>query len=349
MDSHEIIMKGAFKPQTLSEPLGTATSEDARREVYYEGKRYFCNGSNWLTYNKFIQPANVPYAYNMGGYAAGSIIQRITFPFDSGFATYVGNLGTIKTESAAFNSSQYAFSISGTGTRIDRIAFPFDSGASTYIGNTSTSRKSSSGCNCSTYGYTFGGSNGASISSIIRFTFPFDSTPATDVGYITSGIYLNAGVNSTNYGFSMGGDGFSSIIHRIEFPFDSGAATTVGNLVLGKQRISSTGINSSNYGYLPGGQIDTAYSSTVDRITFPFNSGTSTVTGNLTISVYGQGGCNSTNYGFSMGGYDESYYFNVERITFPFDSGTASLVGSLSSSNYFAAISDGTDFVSMFI
>lgn len=48
------------------------------------------------------------------------------------------------------------------------------------------------------------------------------------------------------------------------------------------------------------------------------------------------GGCNSSQYGYSMGGYATSptYSSLISRILFPFDSGTASDIGSLSSARY---------------
>ena len=83
------------------------------------------------------------------------------------------------------------------------------------------------------------------------------------------------------------------------------------------------------YGYICGG-YDGNYFSTIDRITFPFDSGTASHVGNLSGTRYIEMGCNSSNYGYICGGSNGNYLSTINRITFPFDSGTASHVGNLS-------------------
>jgi len=85
-----------------------------------------------------------------------------------------------------------------------------------------------------------------------------------------------------------------------------------------------------NYGYSMGGYDGSNYVSTIDRITFPFNSGTASHVGNLSGEIRNSAGCNSSNYGYCMSGYSSGYLSTIERITFPFNSGTASYVGNLS-------------------
>jgi len=63
--------------------------------------------------------------------------------------------------------------------------------------------------------------------------------------------------------------------------------------------------------------------------------------------IFIPGGLGS-DYGYSMGGYDDGLYSKIDRITFPFDSGVASNVGNLSSTRYIAAGCDGTDFTTLF-
>ena len=112
--------------------------------------------------------------------------------------------------------------------------------------------------------------------------------------------------------------------------------------------LSSSWAIGSNYGYNMGG-LSTSYISNIDRITFPFNSGTSSVVGGLSIGKYQSAGCNSSNYGYCMGGSNATVYLSsIDRITFPFNSGTSSAVGNLSGTRYFSAGCDGTDFVTLF-
>ena len=101
------------------------------------------------------------------------------------------------------------------------------------------------------------------------------------------------------------------------------------------------------YGYICGGNYSN-HTSTIDRITFPFDSGTASHTGNLSGTRQYSSACNSSNYGFICGGYDGNYFSTIDRITFPFDSGTASHTGNLSATRYDASATDGTDFVALF-
>jgi hypothetical protein len=89
----------------------------------------------------------------------------------------------------------------------------------------------------------------------------------------------------------------------------------------------------------------------IDRIAFPFNSGTALYVGNLSGNKYYTSGCNSTNYGYCMSGNTGSTYIStIDRITFPFDSGTASNVGNLTTSNSIASNAiDNTDFNMFFV
>ena len=103
----------------------------------------------------------------------------------------------------------------------------------------------------------------------------------------------------------------------------------------------------SNYGYNMGGGDNGGYLSKVDRITFPFDSGTASIVGNLSANKGYSAGCNSSNYGYNMGG--GGYLSKVDRLTFPFDSGTASIVGNLSTSKYYSAGCDTTDFTNLFV
>jgi len=291
------------------------------------------------------------YGYSMGG---DSTIDRITFPFDSGTATHVGNLSGSRHYAAGCNSSNYGYCMGGGEgsnfySTIDRITFPFDSGTTTHVGNLSGARRDAAGCNSSNYGYSMGGMDGGNCTTIDRITFPFDSGTATHVGNLSGTISDVVGINSSNYGYSMGGyDGSNHIstIDRITFPFDSGTATHVGNLSGIRQH--PAGCNSSNYGYCMCGWDGLNKLSTIDRITFPFDSGIATHVGNLSGNRFSAAGCNSSNYGYSMGGSDESDISTIDRITFPFDSGTATHVGNLSGARDYAAGCDGTDFVTLF-
>ena len=96
--------------------------------------------------------------------------------------------------------------------------------------------------------------------------------------------------------------------------------------LMGEALGGSSGGANVPYGYSMGGY----YLSTIDRITFPFDSGTASHVGYLSSSKGYAPACNSSNYGYVMGGYNGSAHMStIDRITFPFDSGTASHVGNL--------------------
>jgi len=310
----------------------------------------------------FAHGTGYEYGYCMGG-ADGSAnlstIDRITFPFDSGTATYVGNLSVTKRWVAGCNSSNYGYAMGGYDgsnnfSTIDRIVFPFDLGTATHVGNLSGIKCYVAGCNSSNYGYIMGGayyngSNWMCYSIIDRITFPFDSGTATHVGNLSgSRMFFCGECNSSNYGYAIGGS-YLSIIDRITFPFNSGTATHVGNL--NSSRCWASGCNSSNYGYAMGGNYydngNNILFSTIDRITFPFDFGISSSVGNLSGDRHGVAGCNSSDHGYAMGGTSGSSV--IDRIIFPFDSGTAIHVGNLSGSKGAAVGCDGTDFVTLFI
>ncbi len=84
----------------------------------------------------------------------------------------------------------------------------------------------------------------------------------------------------------------------------------------------------SEYGFICGGYRG-SIRSTIDRITFPFDSGTATHVSDLTVARYYLSANNSSDYGFICGGIDGTYLSTIDRITFPFDSGTATHVGDL--------------------
>ncbi len=289
-----------------------------------------------------------------------SMIDRITFPFDSGTAVHVGDLTKSgDCDQGGCNSSNYGY-ITGISesnntnfSTIDRITFPFDSGTATHIGNLTGTRGNSSNCNSSNYGFINGGHEGTNIlSNIERIVFPFDSGTASHVGNLSGTRSFHVSCNSSTHGFINGGSEGSnvlSIIDRIAFPFNSGTASHVGNLSATRQEEASC--NSSNYGHICGGKDNSATFSTVDRITFPFNSGTASHSGNLTGTKLDCSGCNGSNYGYIAGGgffSGTSKISTIDRLIFIFNSGTAIHTGNLSGTRREAAGVDGTDFVNLF-
>jgi len=134
-----------------------------------------------LTVQQQQQLGGSNYGYVCGGYSNNelSTIDRFQFPFDSGTASYVGNLsGSSAIRVSANNSSSYGYVCGGhygfyKFSTIDRFQFPFDSGTASYVGDLSGNKWCLSANNSSIYGYVCGGNgdNGGYLSTIDRFQF----------------------------------------------------------------------------------------------------------------------------------------------------------------------------------
>ena len=197
------------------------------------------------------------------------------------------------------------------------------------------------------YGYVCGGASAlAELSFIDRIVFPFDSGTATHVGNLDDILRFSASNNSSTHGYTFGGATgpttvyFVTSLYRFTFPFDSGTSTRIGNIssVGNDIRLGPSGFNSSIHGYSCGAWTGSASYTHIDRFTFPFDSGTASIVGNLGTLRRDMSGLNSSVHGYNCGGWDgASRLSNVDRIAFPFDSGTASNVGNLSISRLYSA------------
>ena len=94
------------------------------------------------------------------------------------------------------------------------------------------------------------------------------------------------------------------------------------------------------YGYIIGGkQTDHTNDpiSSIDRLLFPFDSGTSKLLGNLSQTQCAMSACNSSSSAYIFGGgvllaSTPQLNSSIERFIFPFDSGTATHTGNLTGS-----------------
>ena len=118
----------------------------------------------------------------------------------------------------------------------------------------------------------------------------------------------------------------------------------------------ASGCNSSTYGYNVGGRTgtDTSTVSTVSYFAFPFDSGTSIAGGSLASTRHLHASCNSTSYGYVMGGLSSgssisTAILKIERFAFPFLAGSASEVGEIGAKRFLTAATDNVDFKTMFV
>jgi hypothetical protein len=112
-------------------------------------------------------------------------------------------------------------------------------------------------------------------------------------------------------------------------------------------------MNSSQHGYISGGTPNTTLTgaiSDIERITFTFNSGSSSSVGFLSAARFSTNSMNSLQHGFVLSGYNGSTELStVDRLLFPFNSGTASAVGLVTIAGSAGGGIDNTDFVAMFV
>jgi len=311
------------------------------------------------------------YGYSIGG-TDGSVflssVERFNFPFNAGYAHQVGSLSENLVTGSAVNSSSHAHAagLSQAGvtlslTNVFSFEFPFDTGSSSHTYNLNYSGKLSASCNSSEHGFFMGGTPATytSYSSIDRITFSTGSGTASHVGNLSSSRRASGGCNSSNYGFSLGGTNSTSPDHaglnevdRIAFPFNSGTSSSVGFIT--EFRSQGSCLNSSEHGFYCAGWQEISsfpvYFSYIERMSFPFNSGSAVLNGFISTEGWNTAGCNSSRYGYISGGFNGAIkYSNIERFTFPFNSGISSPVGVLSGSKYNNIGIDECDFINQFV
>ncbi len=245
--------------------------------------------------------------YICGGYDGSnyiSTINRIDFPFDNGTISHILNLSSSKNHLSSCNSSHNGYIIAGINvsnnfSTIDRIIFTFNSETISHVGNLNSSKSYISSCNSSQHGYTFTGYVSSTYySTIERISFPFNIGTASHVGDLNSSKYAACSFNSSLHGYMCGGYRPSSFstVERIAFPFDSGTASIINSLSYEKHATNS--INSSVHGYIIGGNNSgTGLGlSTIERLTFSFDSGYSMSVGSLDNKNYYGCGVDSTDF-----------------------------------------------------
>ena len=158
-------------------------------------------------------------------------------------------------------------------------------------------------------------------------------------------MFLYQASNAHDYGYYIGGCdytqavGNTSSIDRITFPFNTGDSTVMGTLTSAKQGMSAC--NSSTSAYISGGTSadETTDYSTVDRIAFPFNSGTTSASTNIDTETTYPSGCNCSSYGYVIGGKVGANSSNsIKKQWFQFENDTYSTdVGDLSGTKHSCA------------
>ena len=194
-----------------------------------------------------------------------------------------------------------------------------------------------------THGWFGGGTmNPGYLSTVDRIDFSNDTGTASVRGSLSQARTQLAATGNSNYGWFGGGKIFPatiatiSLVDRIDFSNDSSAASVRGPL--SSIRYSAGAIGNSNYGWFGGGFTEIPGGgnpniSTVDRIDFSNDSGTTLPRGPLSLSRGSAGATGNSNYGWFGGGttFPGPIVSTVDRIDFSNDATTASPRGPLNS------------------
>jgi len=191
-----------------------------------------------------------------------------------------------------------------------------------------------------THGW-FGGGGNPIVSTVDRIDFSNDTGTANIRNPLSLAKRDSAATGNSNYGWFGGGyiptPAVISTIERIDFSNDSGAVSSRGPFSTQKGFTAATG--NSNYGWFAGGMNPSApttvFYSTVDRINFSNDSGTTSTRGPLSITKGLFAATGNSNYGWFGGGYTgaplstTTIKTTVERIDFTNDSTATLIRGSL--------------------
>ena len=162
------------------------------------------------------------------------------------------------------------------------------------------------------------GTDTASDPLLLSNTPGIETTSVDVVQFLSDGFQLKADHSDSN---SLNG----------QYVYIAFADTSIAESTDWFKTLNSTPVSSYlgvNYGYSAGG-YNGSYLSTIQRMQFPFDSGTASIVGNLTYSLTTSSGCNSTQYGYICGGTYGTNVSIIHRVSFPHNSGSASTTGTL--------------------
>lgn len=229
------------------------------------------------------------HGYVCGGKKITTIVRtidRLFYPLDSGNALDFSALIERIFASSANNSTCFGYICGGKNesnisiNNIERFLFALDNITTSIESNLINNIHYSASNNSSIYGYTCGGLDSLNTDIINRFSFNVNMGSTTNVGTLNNQQSFSGANNSTQYGFVCGGN-FENI-NRINFAADSGMAHLSGNLENNREFVSAN--NSTTHGYICGGEN----SNTINRMEFPFDSGTAISYSSLTTDIRSQ-------------------------------------------------------------
>lgn len=297
------------------------------------------------------------YGWFLGGYTPGgtyySTIERLQFADDSVNTSFRAALDVAKSYVQGASNSDFGWMIGafspaypapGLPTSIFRISFANDAVAPLQRGSMVAGRYNVGISSNQTYLWT---SSGRSPSNAIqadtqRLDLANDTVNTVSRGAANASRMWHAAGGNKDFGWHFGGgyaNGLSTVI-RIDYASDNSTASTRGNLNTGRNYVSSqqnyvktppnTNVSLYNKGTATAGTQGAAsygYSvsggspivSTIDRIDFSNDGGSSTARGTVPVAISYHTGVSNAYYGWAIGGQSPALISTVSRIDYSND------------------------------
>ena len=209
----------------------------------------------------------------------------------------------------------------GPTSTVQRIVFATDTATGTVRGPLSVSTIDGAGTATFTYGWVAGGYSTA----VSRITYATDTATASSRGTLEATRYACAGTGSDSYGYFAGGQlapgPYQTNTSRVDYSNDTATATATGTFPLGFNNAAAT-TDITTYGWFGGGRLPGFVSiSTVNRITYATDSGSTSTRGPLSVARQQLRGIGNSTYGWFGAANDNIK--TVDRITYANDTATA--------------------------
>ena len=330
-----------------------------------------------LTANCYMRSAtgNDNYGYFSGGYQWPvfdfSIIDRIDYANDTATASPKGPLATGTRRTAGVSSQEHGFpaptspgpnaSLSdrvvgpaygynaggeagavGPMSLVQRLDFNNDTATTSNKGNLPVKMKSHCGTTTGSYGYTFAGYNAyvfGNNSTTFRVDFGNDTAAAALKGYLSPGTPsapAAAAIGNSNYGYIGGGGSNPNYIQKFDFANDSNNAISLG-AIMSPSTYGALAVGYKDYGYFAGGLGSPSGYTSVRRVDYASDTGSTSPKGPLASTTSYCGATGNTNFGYFhiYDGYVSPYTTSqTTRIQYANDTATSLPKGYLINSQY---------------
>jgi hypothetical protein len=281
-----------------------------------------------------------PYGWFSGGWNGSAVLSttyRIDYSNDASNAVTRGPLTTARDASIGTANQNFGY-VCGGGpspfvSLVQRLDYSNDTQQSVTTGPLSVGLKGAVATATNNFGYIISGYTGSYYSGLNRIDFSNDTATASPRGF-NNQAYIGAATGNANFGWVAGGStpGVTDNVVRLDYSNDLATAPIRG--ALSGSRYSLGAVGNNNYGWFGGGRgaPGPTTKSTVDRVDFSNDTGTTPSRGPLSQTNQQMGGVSNLSYGwYGTGTGSGSQY---DRIDFSNDTTTASIRGKLAAVAY---------------